>query len=95
MIKVIAQFQFKEGSIDEAVALGKELVAATRKEAGCEQYDLLQDANDANHLIILETWASQKALDDHSASEHFTRIVPALAGMCTEPPAVINVTQLV
>lgn len=95
MVKVIAQFLFKDGVIDEAKALGEELVLATRAEEGCRQYDLLQAADNANLLIILETWASQQALDAHSASAHFTRIVPKLADLCVQPPAVTTVVQLV
>ncbi len=94
MIKIIAQFHFKETEINNAVNLAKELVEASRKEEGCVQYDLLQSESDSALLVILETWASAEVLDVHSASEHFTRIVPQLSAMCTQSPAVDKMTLL-
>lgn len=94
MIKVIATFNFKAGNIAKVKTLCAELIEATRKEAGCIQYDLLQSDKDENVMAFVENWESQEALDVHSASEHFTRIVPQLAGLCTEPPAVETFRQI-
>lgn len=94
MVKVIAQFRFKPGNLGQVKKLAKELVDETRKEKGCIQYDLMQANTDENFLLMLETWESADALDAHSASAHFTRIVPELAALCTHPPAVDRVTQL-
>lgn len=94
MIRAIAIFALKKENIDEAIKLATELVDETRKEKGCEQYDLLQSAVDTKKLVIIEGWATQEALDTHSSSEHFSRLVPRLAGLCTEPPAVTTYAQL-
>lgn len=46
------------------------LVAPTRKEAGCLQYDLHQDQNDPSTFIFLEEWESAAHLQAHSQSAH-------------------------
>ena len=95
MVKVLAHFQLQEGVLPQVETLAKELVDTTRQEEGCIQYELLQAAEDALYLVMQEAWASQEALDTHSASEHFGRIVPQIAALCTEPPKVEQYTQLV
>ena len=95
MVKVLAHFYFKDGSLAEVKTLAQELVSATREEAGCIQYELLQANDDALHFVMQEAWASKEALKAHFETEHFTRIVPLLAGLCTQPPAVEKYTPFV
>lgn len=94
MIKIIAEFDMKPDRVSEAVQLAEELVAETRKEAGCISYELFQDTDRANHLIFLEEWESQAVLDRHSASEHFTRIVPQIAALGEREPRICTYTKL-
>lgn len=94
MIKIVAQFHFAPGSATQALALFRPLVEATRQEGGCKQYDLLLAKDDPDRFTILETWASQQALDAHSASAHFTQYVPQLSALSAEPPAVTTYTQI-
>lgn len=60
------------------VALSKELVDSSRKDAGNVAYDLMVSATDSNKMMIFETWEDQPSLDKHSASAHFTRLVPQI-----------------
>ena len=95
MIKVIAQFNLKAGNAEKAKMLCADLVKATREEKGCIQYDLLQDKNDENIMVILENWASQEDLDEHYLSDHFLDIVPKLADLCVELPKVNMFEQII
>ena len=95
MVKILAHFHLKDGTPAEFKLLAQELVDLTRQEDGCIQYELLQANDDALHLVMQENWASQEALDTHSASAHFTRIVPQLAALCAQPPEVDAYTQLI
>ena len=95
MIRVIAKFSLKSGQKDKAVETARELIALTRKEDGCAHYDLAESATDENLLVILEAWESQTALDAHSASDHFKRLVPQLTALCEGPPAVDALTQII
>lgn len=95
MIRVVARFQLKAGLVEQAKQLAQELIDLTRTEDGCISYDLAQSVKDESALVILEAWETQKALDIHSASEHFNRLVPQLADLCTTPPVVDAYQQLI
>lgn len=94
MVKIIARFQFDKANVAQAKPLFEELVAKSRTDAGCKQYDLLSSVEDEGSLVIVETWASQQDLDVHSAAEHFTRLVPQLAALCVTPPVVERFAQV-
>lgn len=94
MIRVVANFHLKKENVEEAIKLAKEMVEATRKEEGCVQYDLAQSPESPEKIVILEAWETKEAIDTHSASEHFTRIVPQVAAMCVEPPVVSSYVQV-
>ena len=46
------------------------LVAPTRIESGCIQYDLHFDPKDAGKFMFYEIWTSREALDRHLESPH-------------------------
>ena len=95
MVKILAHFHLKDGTLEQFKPLAQELVDLTRREEGCIQYELLQASEDALYLVMQENWTTQAALDAHSASAHFSRIVPMLASLCAQPPKVESFTQLV
>lgn len=95
MIRILAKFTLKPGSMEEAIETARELIALTRKETGCAHYDLARSPKDENLLVILEAWESQSALDAHSASDHFKRLVPQLAALCEGPPSVDALEQII
>ena len=95
MLKVIATFIVDPEKLEEAISFATELIELPREELGCIQYALLQAKEQENQLLIVESWDTQENLDAHSASEHFTRIVPQFAALCVEPPAIVGYKQLV
>jgi quinol monooxygenase YgiN len=78
MITIVAKSVIKEGKVDEFIALAKELVEESRKEAGCIAYDLNVDINNKNVLTFIEEWKDKEAIGIHNSSAHFTTIVPRL-----------------
>ncbi|WP_304341631.1 putative quinol monooxygenase [Metaclostridioides mangenotii] len=84
MIKIIAKFFIKEDEFEKALQLCEKLVAKTRKEAGCVSYEVYQDNNDKNQIVILEEWKSQEYLDKHSQANHFKFYVPQIVALSTE-----------
>jgi Uncharacterized conserved protein len=95
MIRIVATFNMKTTEIERSMPLFEELVTLTRQEEGCYSYDLAQSTDDANVLVILESWSDQAALDKHSASEHFLRIVPQLVDMSSTAPSITSFTQII
>lgn len=49
----------------------RQLVSASRAEAGCLQYDLHRDGDDAQRFYMLEIWQNAAALELHRQSAHF------------------------
>ena len=47
-----------------------ELIAPSRRELGCYQYDLLRNPADPREFCFVERWGSDQALDEHAASAH-------------------------
>lgn len=79
MIKVIARSVIRNNELEKVINLYDELIKKTREEDGCISYELFQDINDKNVLIIIEEWESEKHLDAHKKTEHFTRVVPQIS----------------
>lgn len=79
MIQVVAKKFIIENQIDEYIETTRELIELTRKEEGCIQYSLCQDANSPNIISFIEQWESRAHLKAHMETEHFMRLVPLLA----------------
>lgn len=65
------------------LAMAKELVDASRAEAGCVFYDFVQVHNQPHQFRIMECWRDDIALDEHATSEHFRKLVPAMDAIST------------
>lgn len=86
MIRLNVFFETREGvtarEVSEAAA---ELVAKSQQEEGCRSYDLFQSTTRPGVYVFCETWASQEALDRHSASAHFTAALPRIEALAKAP----------
>ncbi|MGA0798217.1 MAG: putative quinol monooxygenase, partial [Candidatus Nanopelagicales bacterium] len=60
-------------SANEAKDAFEELIKATRQEAGCELYDLVQSAGESV-WVMMEKWSSKSAWDAHMQTSHVKRI---------------------
>ena len=94
MIKVIAIMHIKPGTLEEVKPLCSELIALTRQEEGCIQYDLLQSLDDENQLTFQEDWASADDLKRHSTSAHFVRIFPQIGAYCDQETQILKYVQM-
>lgn len=66
-VNMVIHFRAKAGKEDEFKTLFTSLLAPTRLEAGCMQYDLLQDKADPTRFCVVERWASPETLQAHIA----------------------------
>lgn len=84
-VTVIARIKAKPGMEktvkDEVLAL----VAPTRAEAGCINYDLHQAAGDKSVLMLYENWVSKKALDEHLAMPYLEAFKAKAGELLAEP----------
>ena len=78
----------------EAIA---EDAAATIKEPGCLQFDVLMLANDPNHLFLYEVYENEDAFSAHRESDHFKKYAATTASMVakrvTRPMTAFSLAQ--
>jgi quinol monooxygenase YgiN len=87
-LMVIAHARAKAGREAEARELLLGLVAPTRSEAGCIDYDLHQSVDDPARFVFYENWATAAALEAHSRSAHITRFREVCGEVLAEGPIV-------
>jgi quinol monooxygenase YgiN len=88
VVTVVAMFQARPGKEAELRAALIELVAPTRKENGCLNYDLHQSPEDAARFLFHENWTSKAALDVHLQSAHVKALLPRVDELCTAFPEI-------
>jgi quinol monooxygenase YgiN len=69
-VVVLARVRAKEGCEAEVWRELLALVEPTRREAGCLNYDLHSNTDDAALFMFHETWASREDLDRHLSQPH-------------------------
>ena len=94
MVTLIATLKVKEGKMEEAIALLKEIAPKVKEtEPGCQAYipHTVKGGKNANTIIFYEKYVDKSAVNAHSANlpKHFEKLFPLLEpGMdvktCTE-----------
>lgn len=69
-LHIVALFRFKENHLMEAVELFQTLVRETRKEAGCLQYDLIEDKDNKGTFFLVELWEIVEHHNAHNGTDH-------------------------
>lgn len=67
----------KESVVRDALT---NLIAPTRAEAGCIQYDLHLDNENPGFFVFFEIWESRALWQDHMVSDHIKANGPATEG---------------
>ena len=87
-ITVIATFQARPGKEAELRAGLISLLAPTRKEQGCVNYDLHASPEDPAKFLFHENWTSKELLDAHLKSAHVMALLPRVDELCTGFPEI-------
>jgi len=87
-ITVVATFQARPGKEAELKKALEGLLAPTRKEAGCLNYDLHQSADDRARFLFHENWTSQAHLDAHMQAPHIQALLPRVDELCAAFPEI-------
>ena len=88
MIVLLAKSTLLDGKQQEFITVAEKLVKATREEAGCIYYDLVQDVADENVFCFVEKYQDEAAVEAHKASVHFRTYVPMMNELREGPPEV-------
>lgn len=93
-ITVIAHIEVKPGAEEAFQQHAHAVVAATRAEEACINYDLHQSADDSTRFVFYENWTSLAGLDQHAKSEHI-QIFRAGIGDLIAKPVDIKIWKMV
>jgi (4S)-4-hydroxy-5-phosphonooxypentane-2,3-dione isomerase len=66
---------------DKFMEAAKENAAASAKDPGCLQFNILVSQTDPHHLMFFEVYENAAALDFHRQTEHFKKYQAATKGM--------------
>lgn len=84
-VSVTARFRAKTDCVQKLRESILSLVAPTRSEAGCINYDLHQSAEDPAVFILYENWVSKKHLDEHLAMPYLQAFLGTADVILAEP----------
>jgi quinol monooxygenase YgiN len=93
-LTVVARIRAKPGTEDVLLQYLLAMVEATRKEAGCLNYDLHLSQDDPTLFLFYENWASKAHLDAHAQSAHI-QAFRAHAGEWLAEPVEIKLFRMV
>ena len=85
-ITVVATFQSRPGKEAELRDALIGLLAPTRKESGCLNYDLHQSTEESGKFLFHENWTSKAALDAHLQSFQIKALLPRVDELCVAFP---------
>jgi quinol monooxygenase YgiN len=88
-VTVVATFQAKPGKEAELKSVLIGLVAPTRQEAGCLNYDLHTLPEDPAKFLFHENWTSKAHLDAHLKNTHIQVLLPRLETLCVGMPEIV------
>ena len=83
-LTIVANIKAKSDQIDLVKAELLKLIATTRAEEGCINYDLHQDNEDPAHFLFYENWESRELWQAHMGNQHLKDYLAATDGAVAE-----------
>ena len=93
-VHVVARFLAKAGKEQALKGVLTGLIAPTRRELGCYQYDLLENPLDPRDLCFVERWEHEKSVDQHAASPHVKQALSQVEALVETPPDIRRYHQV-
>jgi quinol monooxygenase YgiN len=87
-VTVIATFEARPGKEKQLQEALVGLLAPTRGERGCLNYDLHQSSENPAKFLFHENWASREDLEAHLQSEHVKALLPRVDELCVAFPQI-------
>jgi quinol monooxygenase YgiN len=93
-IVLVARLKVIDDAVEEAKRLALGIVADSRTEAGCINYDVHQAIDDPTVFVWHETWKNKAALDAHFELPYFKDFFAEASKLAAEEPQ-ITVTKMI
>lgn len=82
----LVTLRFTASDPERLAAILARYVVLTRGAPGCRNVDLCASVTRANHLLVIEKWASRDAQRAHLDSDVMVEMAKACEGVLSEPP---------
>ena len=79
-LTIVANIHARADRIDLVRVELEKLIAITRAEEGCLQYDLHQDNENPAHFLFYENWESRELWQAHMNAPHLAAYMAATEG---------------
>jgi autoinducer 2-degrading protein len=73
MFVLSVDLRIKPENVESFLARALENAAASRKEPGCRQFDVLVDPEDRTQAMLYEVYVDEKAFEAHQQTPHFKK----------------------
>lgn len=83
-LTIVANIKADPSKVDIVKAELIKLIAITRAEAGCVNYDLHQDNDNPAHFVFYENWESRELWQTHMGAPHLAAYMQATDGAVLE-----------
>jgi quinol monooxygenase YgiN len=83
-VTLTALFKARPGKESELRSTLIGLIAPTRKEEGCINYDLHASTEDPAQFIFYENWKTMADLDRHGETAHIKALLDRIEDLCLE-----------
>ena len=84
-VTVIARIKAKTGEVQRVKEELLKLLAPTRAENGCINFDMHQGATDQSQFLFHENWTSKATLEAHFETPHIKNWLRVAEGLLAEP----------
>jgi (4S)-4-hydroxy-5-phosphonooxypentane-2,3-dione isomerase len=69
---------------DKFMEVAKENAAASTKDPGCREFNIVVSADDPHHVMFFEVYENAAAVDFHRQTEHFKKFQAVTKDMATK-----------
>lgn len=87
-VTVLAIIVAKPGLEEQVRGELESLLAPTRQEEGCVNYNFHRSGEDPARFMFYENWRSKQDLDAHLARPHLVRFLGLAGELLAEPPQI-------
>jgi len=84
-VYVVTHIDVTPNYSDATAALLKQFAADSRKDPGCNRFEILVQLGRTNHLAVVEVWQNRDSFEKHKAFDHSKQFREKLQPMLGSP----------
>ena len=87
-VRVILEVKAKPGTGDELIAFFRSILPETRAYGGCTSVDALRSCDDADSVVVVESWETREQYEEYLAWQRERGTSDRLREALAEPPVI-------